>query len=101
MKAYLSSTFSDLLVFRARASHELRALNVQVDAMEDYVAADERPVDRCLKDVESADLYVGQDEVAGTGLLAGGRRRKEAQTTTRPVPAYIRPIQAAISPTLT
>ena len=27
--------------------------------MEDYVATDERPVDKCLKDVAKADIYVG------------------------------------------
>src|SRR3954470_10867750 len=43
----------------------------------------------------------GEDEVAGTGLLAGGRRRRQPQTTTRPVPARVRPAQAATSWTLT
>src|SRR3954470_4331355 len=43
----------------------------------------------------------GEDEVAGTGLLAGGRRRRQPQTTTRPVPAHVRPAQPTTSPTLT
>jgi len=59
VKAYLSSTFKDLAVHRDRAYRALRSLNFDVIAMEDYVAADERPVDRCLSDVASADLYVG------------------------------------------
>jgi hypothetical protein len=32
---------------------------LDVIAMEDYVAADKRPVDQCLADVASADLYIG------------------------------------------
>jgi hypothetical protein len=28
-------------------------------AMEDYVAADDRPVDRCLADVAACTVYVG------------------------------------------
>src|SRR4051794_723455 len=30
-----------------------------VVAMEDYVAADQRPLDKCLADVEACDLYLG------------------------------------------
>jgi hypothetical protein len=48
LKAYLSSTFKDLVDHRDRAYRALRSLNFDVIAMEDYVAADERPVDRCL-----------------------------------------------------
>src|SRR3954469_13570032 len=42
-----------------------------------------------------------EDEDAGMGLLADGRRRREPQTITRPVPVLIRPAQAATSGTLT
>src|SRR4051794_24711896 len=35
------------------------------------------------------------------GHLAGGRRRREPQTTTRPMPALIRPAQGPTSTTLT
>src|SRR3954447_10522830 len=35
------------------------------------------------------------------GHLAGGRRRREPQTTTRPMPALIRPAQSPTSTTLT
>src|SRR4051794_36541483 len=35
----------------------------------------------------------GEDEVAGTGLLAGNRRRRQPRTTTQPVPALERPAQ--------
>src|SRR3954468_5529536 len=42
-----------------------------------------------------------EDEDAGMGLLADGRRRREPQTITRPVPALIRPAQTTASGTLT
>src|SRR4051794_21749203 len=37
----------------------------------------------------------GEDEVAGTGLLAGDRQIRHLKTTTRPVPALIGPGQRA------
>jgi len=59
MKAYLSSTYDDLVDYRDRAYRALRSLRFDVIAMEDYVATDERPIDRCLADIESVDVYVG------------------------------------------
>jgi hypothetical protein len=58
-RIYISSTFSDLREFREKAYRVLRSLSHDVIAMEDYVAADERPLDRCLADVAACDLYVG------------------------------------------
>jgi SOS-response transcriptional repressor LexA len=59
MKVYLSSTFKDLEDHRRHAYQAMRSLGLDVVAMEDYVARDERPVEQCLADVEAADLYVG------------------------------------------
>lgn len=59
LKIYVSSTFVDLEQHRERVYRALRALRHDVIAMEDYVAADERPLDRCLRDVHDADIYVG------------------------------------------
>jgi serralysin len=59
LKIYLSSTFVDLEAHRERVYRELRSLRHDVVAMEDYVAADKRPLEQCLQDVRSADLYVG------------------------------------------
>lgn len=56
---YLSSTYQDLKDYRQVVFEALRKAGHQVIAMEDYVAADQRPVEKCLKDVEKADLYVG------------------------------------------
>jgi hypothetical protein len=58
-KVYLSSTFRDLELFRTAAARSLRRIGKQVIEMEDYVAADERPVDKCLRDVAACDVYVG------------------------------------------
>jgi len=59
MKIYLSSTFEDLKEHRRLAYRAMRGLGLDVVAMEDYVARDDRPVDRCLADVADVDLYVG------------------------------------------
>jgi hypothetical protein len=56
---YLSSTYEDLKDFQSAVVHALRQSEYRVVAMEDYVATDQRPVDKCLKDVERADIYVG------------------------------------------
>ncbi|MGB4066806.1 MAG: DUF4062 domain-containing protein, partial [Nitrospira sp.] len=56
---YLSSTYEDLKDYRRAVYEALRKAGHQVIAMEDYVATDQRPVNKCLKDVELADIYVG------------------------------------------
>ncbi len=56
---YISSTFNDLEEYREAVYRALRKMQQEVVAMEDYVARDERPLDRCLADVERSDLYVG------------------------------------------
>jgi hypothetical protein len=56
---YLSSTYADLVDHRQHAYRALRRLGLNVVAMEDYVAADNRPADQCLADVAAADLYIG------------------------------------------
>jgi tetratricopeptide (TPR) repeat protein len=58
-RIYLSSTYSDLKEHREKVYRVLRQLGHDVVAMEDYVAADQRPVDRCLADVAASDLYIG------------------------------------------
>jgi tetratricopeptide (TPR) repeat protein len=58
-KIYVSSTYSDLVEHRQRVYDILRKMRYDVIAMEDYVAADRRPLDKCLADVASCDVYVG------------------------------------------
>ncbi len=56
---YLSSTYEDLKEYREVVYKALRQSGYDVIAMEDYVAADQRPVGKCLADVEKADIYLG------------------------------------------
>ena len=56
---YLSSTYEDLKDYRGAVFQALRQAGYEVIAMEDYVATDSRPVDKCLADVAGADIYVG------------------------------------------
>lgn len=58
-KIYISSTFGDLKDCRKAVYDALRSMHHDVIAMEHYVAADQRPLDKCLTDVESSDLYLG------------------------------------------
>ncbi len=58
-RIYISSTYADLQEHRASVYHALRRLRHDVVAMEDYVAADRRPADKCLRDIAECDIYVG------------------------------------------
>ena len=58
-KIYISSTYGDLKEYREKVYHALLQWGHQVIAMEDYVAGDQRPLDKCLADVAGCDLYVG------------------------------------------
>ena len=58
-KIYISSTYSDLVEHRQRVYDILRKMRYDVIAMEDYVATDQRPLDKCLADVASCHIYVG------------------------------------------
>ena len=56
---YLSSTYEDLKDYRRVVLDAIQMAGLQPIDMEHYSAADQRPVDRCLQDVEQADIYVG------------------------------------------
>ena len=56
---YLSSTYADLKDYRAAVAATLRKMEHTVIGMEDYVAADVRPLEKCLRDVARSDVYVG------------------------------------------
>jgi HEAT repeat protein len=58
-RIYVSSTFADLHAHRKALSLAIRRLGHVDIAMEYYVAEDARPLDRCLRDAGSCDLYVG------------------------------------------
>lgn len=56
---YVSSTFIDLRDHRKAVSMAIRRLGHVDLAMEYYVAEHARPLDRCLRDAGSCDLYLG------------------------------------------
>jgi len=58
-KIYVSSTFNDLQEFREQVRTSLRSMGHEDIAMEYYSAGEKRPVDKCLADVATADIYVG------------------------------------------
>lgn len=58
-RIYVSSTFTDLEEYRKLVSDLLRKMRHEDVAMEYYVAEDRRPLDKCLNDVASCDLYIG------------------------------------------
>ena len=58
-KIYISSTYSDLAAYREQVYQVLRQMRHDAIGMEDYVATDQRPLDKCLADVSSCDLYLG------------------------------------------
>jgi WD40 repeat protein len=59
LRVYLSSTFEDLKEYRAAVFAALERGGLDVARMEAYTAADERPLDLCLRDVAQSDIYVG------------------------------------------
>jgi len=58
-RVYVSSTYQDLQDCRHAIRSALQRMGLDDVAMETYTAGEERPVDRCLDDVRSADLYIG------------------------------------------
>jgi hypothetical protein len=58
-KIYISSTYEELKEYREAVYDALRKMIHDVIAMEGYVAQDQRPIQKCLKDVASFDIYVG------------------------------------------
>ena len=58
-KIYISSTPSDLEECREAVYRMLRRMQHNVIAMEDYVARDQLPLDKCLDDVAACDVYIG------------------------------------------
>ena len=81
IKIYISSTYSDLVEYRQRVYDVLRKMRYDVMAMEDYVAADKRPLDKCLADVASCDLYIGIF-AWGYGYIPPGQPPGQEQSIT-------------------
>lgn len=58
-RIYLSSTYEDLKEHRKAVYDALHKLGHRVFAMEGYIATDQRPLEKCLRDVAGCDYYVG------------------------------------------
>lgn len=58
MKVYISSTYQDLVEYRAAVDRTLRRMGHDVIGMEQYIAEGAKPVERCKADVRVADVYV-------------------------------------------
>jgi len=58
MNVYISSTYQDLIDYRAAVDRTLRRMGHDVIGMEQYVAEGSKPVERCKADVRAADIYV-------------------------------------------
>jgi formylglycine-generating enzyme required for sulfatase activity len=59
LKIYISSSYKDLEEERKAAAQAVRSMDHVAIGMEDYEASDSRPVDKCLDDVRSCDVYIG------------------------------------------
>ena len=58
-KIYVSSTYQDLIKFREAVSNAIRSLGHVDIAMEYYGAESNRPIVRCINDVQRCDIYLG------------------------------------------
>src|ERR1700691_2439651 len=56
---FVSSTFTDMQVYRRKVQDALTQLEVIIRGMEHFGSRPGRPVEECLKVVQSCDLYVG------------------------------------------
>ena len=59
MRIYISSTQKDLLKYRIGVAKALEGIGHTVLQMEKYTSEETRPLDRCVTDVKSAQIYVG------------------------------------------
>jgi hypothetical protein len=55
----LSSTFSDLVEYRQAVATAIEMLDLYPERMELFLAQPSSPIDVCLREVESCDLFVG------------------------------------------
>ncbi|MCK4762735.1 MAG: DUF4062 domain-containing protein [Candidatus Aminicenantes bacterium] len=58
-RVYISSTYVDLKIEREKSTLAVQRLGHHAVCMENYVAENGTPMDKCLKDVRSCDAYVG------------------------------------------
>ncbi len=59
MKVFISSTYKDLIDYRAAAIRAVEGTSYQASKMEVFGARLDEPVVACLKEVEESDLFIG------------------------------------------
>jgi hypothetical protein len=59
MKVFISSTYKDLIDYRAAAIRAVEGTNYQASKMEVFGARPDEPLDACLKEVEESELFIG------------------------------------------
>ena len=59
MKVFISSTYKDLVEYRAAAIRAVEGTNYQASKMEVFGARPDEPLDACLKEVEESHLFIG------------------------------------------
>jgi tetratricopeptide (TPR) repeat protein len=59
MKVFISSTYKDLIDYRAAAIRAVEGTNYQASKMEVFGARPDEPLHACLKEVEESDLFIG------------------------------------------
>ena len=59
MKVFISSTFKDLIEYRAAAIRAVEGTSYQASKMEVFGARPEEPLKACLEEVEQSDLFIG------------------------------------------
>ena len=59
MKVFISSTYKDLIEYRAAAIRAVEGTNYQASKMEVFGARPDEPLDACLKEVEESHLFIG------------------------------------------
>lgn len=59
MKVFISSTYKDLIDYRAAAIRAVEGTNYQASKMEVFGARPDEPLDACLKEVEESNFFLG------------------------------------------
>lgn len=59
MKVFISSTYKDLVDYRAAAIRAVEGISYQAVKMEVFGAHPDEPLEACLREVEQCDLFVG------------------------------------------
>ena len=59
MKVFISSTYKDLIEYRAAAIRAVEGTSYQAVKMEVFGARSNQPLEACLKEVEQSDLLIG------------------------------------------